>query len=62
MLIIKVNNKSIDSALKAFKFKFNKTGVKDELMKRREFTKKSTTQREIKKKAIYIQTKKKIIK
>jgi len=38
--------KSLDSALKKLKYKFNKTKVKEQLFERKEFTKKSVSRRE----------------
>jgi len=55
MLTVKVD-KGIDQALKKFKFKFNKTKVKDQLRKNQQFTKKSVEKREERKNAIYKQS------
>ena len=56
MLIIKVNpERGIESALKTFKTKVNRTKVVQELRDRSEFTKPSVKKRQEKLKAIYIQ-------
>lgn len=56
MLIVKVkDDKSIESALKTFKAKINKTKVIQELKDRSEFVKPSVKKRKIKLKAQYIQ-------
>lgn len=46
---------SIDKALKRLKKKFDKIGVKKEIRRRQEFTKKSVIKREQLRKAIYVQ-------
>jgi small subunit ribosomal protein S21 len=45
--------KNLDSALKKFKSKFDKLGLKKELLDRKEFVKPSITRREEIKNAIY---------
>jgi small subunit ribosomal protein S21 len=45
--------KNLDSALKIFKTKFEKTGTKKELLERKEFVKKSVLRREEVNKAKY---------
>jgi small subunit ribosomal protein S21 len=56
MIIIDVTKeKSIDSALKKFRNKFNQYGVKKELLEKKEFEKKSVRKRNQKTKAKYIQ-------
>jgi len=56
MIIIDVTKeKSIDSALKKFRNKFNRYGVKKELLENKEFEKKSVRKRNQKAKAKYIQ-------
>jgi small subunit ribosomal protein S21 len=45
--------KNLDSALKKFKSKFDKLGLKKELLNRKEFVKPSITRREEIKNAIY---------
>jgi small subunit ribosomal protein S21 len=45
--------KNLDSALKKFKFKFDKLGLKKELLDRKEFVKPSIIRREEIKNAIY---------
>jgi len=47
--------KNLDSALKKFKLKFEKLGLKKELLQRKEFTKPSIERRSEIKKAIYVQ-------
>jgi small subunit ribosomal protein S21 len=46
-------SKNLDSALKILKTKFDKTGVKKELLQRKEFVKKSVLRREEVNKAKY---------
>jgi small subunit ribosomal protein S21 len=46
-------SKNLDSALKVLKNKFEKTGVKKELLQRKEFVKKSVLRREEVNKAKY---------
>ena len=46
---------NIERALKKFKRKFEKTGVVKELRERQAFTKPSIKNRELRKKAIYVQ-------
>lgn len=46
---------NIERALKKFKRKFEKTGVVKELRERQAFTKPSMKNRELRKKAIYVQ-------
>ncbi len=54
MIKIKLNKeKNLDSALKKFKSKFDKLGLKKELLDRKEFVKPSITRREEIKNAIY---------
>lgn len=56
MLIIDVTKeRNIDSALKKLRNKFNNTGMRQELMDRKEYTKKSLLKREQKRKAAYIE-------
>ena len=56
MLIIEIkNNENIEKALKTLKSKVIKTKQNQQLMNRKEFTKKSVIKREEKKKAVYIQ-------
>ena len=56
MLIIPVNEgENIDSALKRFKRKFDKTGTMRQLRSRQQFVKKSVRMREQLQKAQYIQ-------
>lgn len=58
MLIIEIkNNENIDRALKTLKSKVIKTKQNQQLMNRKEFTKKSVERRAQKLKAIYIQRK-----
>lgn len=58
MIIIDVKkHKSIEGALKAYKGKFQKMGIVNELRERSEFTKPSVRRREEVKKAKYIQSK-----
>jgi len=58
MLIVKVKNGKLESALKSLKRKVRSTKQRDELRKRKEFTKKSTLRRDEKQKAIHKQKKK----
>ena len=56
MLIIKQEKgENIERMLKRFKRKFEKTKVLRELRARQSFTKKSVKNRDIKKKAVYVQ-------
>jgi len=56
MIIVKVEkNISIDRAIKMYSNKFKKIGVAKELRSRSQFKKKSEKNREVKKKAIYVQ-------
>lgn len=56
MIIIDVSKeKNIDSALKKFKNKFNKYGIKKELLDNKEFEKNSQKKRKQRIKAQYIQ-------
>ena len=56
MIIIPVKEgESIDSALKRYKRKYEKTGVVKELRARQKFTKPSIIKREQRMKAIYVQ-------
>jgi small subunit ribosomal protein S21 len=56
MLIIPIKEgENIDRALKRFKRKFDKTGVKRQLQTRKQFTKPSIERRAQKQKAQYIQ-------
>lgn len=56
MLIIDVTKeRNIDSALKKLRNKFKNTGMRQELMDRKEYTKKSSLKREQKRKAAYIE-------
>jgi len=48
--------KNLDSALKKLKFKFEKIGIKKELLSRKEFIKSSVERRAEIKKAIYRQS------
>jgi small subunit ribosomal protein S21 len=58
MIVIKLNKeKSLDSALKKFKYKFEKRGLKKELLDRREYTKPSVARRDMLIKAKYKQAK-----
>ena len=58
MIIIPVNKeRGIETALKNFKFKIQRTKLINELRERREFQKPSNTRRNELKKAIYIQKK-----
>jgi len=57
MLIIKVKNKNIESALKNYKYKVYKTKQLQNLNKNKEYTKDSEKKREEKKKAIYVNKK-----
>jgi small subunit ribosomal protein S21 len=58
MLIIKVKNKNIESALKNYKYKVYKTKQLQNLNKNKEYIKDSVKRREEKKKAIYVNKKK----
>jgi small subunit ribosomal protein S21 len=56
MIIVPIKEgENIERALKKFKRKFEKTGVVKELRSRQAFVKPSMRQREIVKKAIYVQ-------
>jgi small subunit ribosomal protein S21 len=55
MIIIKMDNITIDRALRILKSKVNKTKLIKELRDRQEFKKPSVIKREQKKKAIYSQ-------
>ena len=56
MIIVPIKEgENIESALKEFKRKFDKTGIMRELRSRQAFTKKSVLRREEIKKAIYVQ-------
>lgn len=56
MLIIPIKEgENIDRALKRFKRKFDKTGIKRQLQNRKQFTKPSIERRAQKQKAQYIQ-------
>ncbi len=57
MLIIKVKNKNIESALKNYKYKVYKTKQIQNLNENKEYTKDSEKKREEKKKAIYVNKK-----
>jgi len=57
MLIIKVKNKNIESALKNYKYKVYKTKQIQNLNENKEYTKDSVKKREEKKKAIYVNKK-----
>jgi small subunit ribosomal protein S21 len=57
MIIINVSKeKNIESALKKFRNKFKKYGVKNDLIENKEFVKKSVKKRKQKIKAQYIQS------
>mgnify|MGYP000079339148 FL=1 len=57
MIIIDVSKeKNIESALKKFRNKFKKYGVKNDLIENKEFVKKSVKKRKQKIKAQYIQS------
>ena len=58
MLIIKVKNKNIESALKNYKYKVYKTKQIQNLNENKEYTKDSVKKREKMKKAIYVNKKK----
>lgn len=58
MLIIKVNERGLEFALKQYKSKVLKTKQTQELRKRQEFVKPSVTKRSQRLKAVYIQQKK----
>ena len=56
MIVIPIKEgENIERALKKFKRKFEKTGVVKELRERQAFTKPSIKNRELRKKAIYVQ-------
>jgi small subunit ribosomal protein S21 len=56
MLIIPVKDgENIDRALKRYKRKFDKTGVRKQLHERKQFTKPSVAKRAVMQKAQYIQ-------
>ncbi len=56
MLKIKVSeSRNIDSAIKALRYKYNKVGIRKDLIDKKQFTKKSVKRREEKRKAIYVQ-------
>jgi len=56
MIIVPIKEgENLERALKKFKRKFEKTGIVRELRSRQAFTKKSVTQREAKKRAVYRQ-------
>jgi len=56
MLIIPIKEgENIDRALKRFKRKFDKTGIKRQLQNRKQFTKPSVERRAVIQKAQYIQ-------
>ena len=57
MLIIKVKNKNIESALKNYKSKVYKTKQLKNLNENKEYTKDSVKKREENKKAIYVNKK-----
>lgn len=58
MLIIDVSKeRNIDSALKKLNQKFRKTKMREELNERKEFTKKSILKREQKRKAAFLEKK-----
>lgn len=59
MLEVKVENGSLDRAIKIFKKKFEKTGVLKELRRRKNFEKKSVKRRNEILKASYIESLKK---
>lgn len=55
MLIVKIENgKNIDSALKIFKSKVQKTKLIQELRSRKEYVKPSITKRKVKLNAVYV--------
>ena len=57
MLKVEVNSgENIERALKRYKNKFNKTGVRRELQSRKQFTKPSVEKRAQLQKAAYVQT------
>ncbi len=58
MLIIKVKNKNIESALKNYKYKVYNTKQLQNLNKNKEYIKDSVKKREEKKKAVYVNKKK----
>ncbi len=53
MIIVKVEKTNIEKALKAYKWKYKRTKVKEQLTERKEFKKKSVKRREEKNKAKY---------
>lgn len=53
MLVIKVNNRNIDQALKVYKNKVYKTKLLLHLAENKEYKKESSIERENRKKAIY---------
>ena len=55
MIIIPIKDGNIERALKAYKWKFKRTKVKEELTDRKEHKKKSVKRRQEIKKAIYVQ-------
>ena len=57
MLRIKVKNKNIEAALKSYKYKVYKTKQLEKIREQQEYTKDSVKQREEKKKAIYVDKK-----
>ena len=57
MLIIKVKNKNIEAALKSYKYKVYKTKQLQNVWDNQEYTKDSVKKREEKKKAIYVDKK-----
>ena len=57
MLKIQINSgENIERALKRFKQKFNRTGVRRELQSRKQYTKPSIVRREEMQKAEYVQS------
>ena len=54
MLIIKVDGK-LDRAIKQYKNKYNRVGIRQELSDRQQFTKPSLKKRKAKLKAVYVQ-------
>jgi small subunit ribosomal protein S21 len=56
MIVVPIKEgENIERALKKFKRKFEKTGVVKELRERQAYTKPSIKNRELRKKAIYVQ-------
>ena len=53
MIIVKVQKENIEKALKAYKWKYKRTKVKEQLNDRKQFKKKSEKRREEVNKAIY---------